>query len=245
MLAPVRVDEVDDPPVPQPVDEVAERTAHDERQAAGEQALARRAQAPHPHDQRHAHRECQHHEQPALPAGGVGEEAEGRAGVVGEDDVQHRQHVHPLEEVEVVHDPGLDQLVEHDDEQRRAAASASRSGRRGRTAGSPAPRRDPAHSYECPLLTRALDVADATRHSCGWRASAPTSARCCQQRTHLGSSVAAAAIQTPPRAGAHRRHRRPRRRRRTRCTLRLGGDEAGSAAPLPAPRSAGTRAGVQ
>ena len=48
-----------------------------------------------------AHDQRQQHEHPALPAAGAGEEAEGGTGVVGEDEVQHRQHVHALGQREV------------------------------------------------------------------------------------------------------------------------------------------------
>ena len=48
---PVHVHEIDHVAEPQAVDHVAERAAEDQRQPAGEQAVAARAQTAHPHDQ--------------------------------------------------------------------------------------------------------------------------------------------------------------------------------------------------
>ena len=137
-------------------------------QASSPCALA--LQAAHPHEQRRAHPERQQHEQPALPSGGVGEEAESGAGVIGEDEVQHREHVHPLEQREVMHDPRLDRLVGHD-HRRRERQPAPAAGRRrhcrwrSRRAGgaSPACCRCRHRSYVFPDFAGPFDVADATR----------------------------------------------------------------------------------
>ena len=70
----------------QAVDHIAHRPAHDQADGQAEQPLARVA-AQHPHDERRRHR-TQADEEPALPAGSVGQKAEGRAGVVGPHQVE-------------------------------------------------------------------------------------------------------------------------------------------------------------
>ena len=79
MLVPVRMNEVDDVAQAQPVDHVAERAAEDQRQAAASSALRARSRRRSQTSSADAHHERQRREQPALPARGIGQEAEGRA----------------------------------------------------------------------------------------------------------------------------------------------------------------------
>ena len=198
MLVPVQVHEVDDAPVQQAVDEITQRATDDQCQSAHEQALGGGGQAPHPHQERAADDEGEGDEEPALPAGGVREEAPGGAGIEGQGDVEHRQDVHALEELKVLHHPRLGQLIRHDhgESERQEAPATRREGqaraRGGRGHGGLGGAHTNARSSPGPstLLTQRA-------HSCGCRASAPTSGRWCQQRTHFGSPFGRTLSHTP------------------------------------------------
>src|SRR5690606_460868 len=160
-----------------------ERTTDDqgERQRGAPVAARRLRQ---PERQHAADADRKQGEEPFLPATGTGEEAERRAGVVGAIPVpetfdhrdggvlgQARQH------------PGLGPLVERDDDDRQHQPH-QRTGlcldlwirHQNHFLSSPGP-----------------STLDTQRpHSCGCSATPPTSARCCQQRTHLGLPVGVA-----------------------------------------------------
>ena len=118
-VAPVRQNEIDDVTDPQPVDHIAQRAAQDQRQTAAQQPLRARSQAPQPAENGHSRRPS------ARPANSQRCQPEALARKLKaapvlyiKRDIQYRQHVHTLVHAEVLHDPGLRDLIDHDHDQR-------------------------------------------------------------------------------------------------------------------------------
>uniref|UniRef100_A0A0N5A5U6 NAD-specific glutamate dehydrogenase n=1 Tax=Parastrongyloides trichosuri TaxID=131310 RepID=A0A0N5A5U6_PARTI len=82
-VLPVHEDEVDHVAEHDAVVQVAQRTAQHQGQRNGQPGIVA-AQALEPHHQHRTNHQGDQGEQPALPAGAVGQEAEGRTGVVGQ-----------------------------------------------------------------------------------------------------------------------------------------------------------------
>src|SRR5256884_6193567 len=79
---PICVNEVDHMAGTHTVDQITQRSAENERQAAAQQPLRAGLQSSQPGNDRPAHRKRQHDEHPPLPAGRLRQEAERRACVV-------------------------------------------------------------------------------------------------------------------------------------------------------------------
>ena len=90
-LLPVEVQEVDDVPVEQPVDHVADRATEQQRESGDEPGLAARRQRAQPPCDAGADDGRQSDEEPALPAARTGQQAEGRTGVMQSRELEHRQ----------------------------------------------------------------------------------------------------------------------------------------------------------
>src|SRR5690625_2193627 len=88
---PVQADEVDDLAEAQTIPEVAQGAAQQQGQATAQQPLAG-AQSPQPGNQQQADAQRHRRQQPALPAPGIGEEAEGCSGIVLQHQVENRHH---------------------------------------------------------------------------------------------------------------------------------------------------------
>ncbi len=101
-----------------PVDHVAERAAKHQGEARGEQNVGAARQPDQPDDNGDADGHCKSDEHPPLPAGGRGQETEGRAHVVHARDIENGQHARELEFAVVARDIGLGDLVKHHDEGR-------------------------------------------------------------------------------------------------------------------------------
>src|SRR5690625_7491807 len=86
---PVQADEVDDLAEAQTIPEVAQGAAQQQGQATAQQPLAG-AQSPQPGNQQQADAQRHRRQQPALPAPGIGEEAEGCSGIVLQHQVENR-----------------------------------------------------------------------------------------------------------------------------------------------------------
>src|SRR5262249_7142449 len=177
----VKVEEIHDVPESDAIPQVAERAAKDQREACGEQPLARMPREHHDDERRRSDRDADE-EQP-LPAPGVGEEAERRAAVVSEDKVEESGDLADLAEAQAGADCALAHLVRYHDERRdHEPGRDALQGRHAKRRGSPAPNR---FDTQRPQISGCL-------------ASAPTSARQCQQRAHFGCLLGAARIASGP-----------------------------------------------
>src|SRR2546428_10927404 len=121
----MEIEEVDHLAEAQPVDEVAERPAQDQRQPAAKHRLRRRAQKQHADDDGGDERE--NDEQRRLPAGRVGEKAERRALVEYQDQGEEAAQRSPLAGREAAeHGPFGDLVFDDDRRCRREPAPVSR-----------------------------------------------------------------------------------------------------------------------
>ncbi|KAG1455455.1 hypothetical protein G6F57_015295 [Rhizopus arrhizus] len=178
VAAHVPLDEIDHVAVHLAVDHVADGTADDQRiRHRGLPVAAGGAAQPPGHQSADGDR--QRGEEVLLPATGVAQETERRAGVVGAIPVPEAiDDHHRLELRQARQHPGLGPLVQADDGRRQqqpdqGVGLRARSAHQNQLRSSPVP---------VMLLTQ-------RPHSSGWSALLPTSARWCQQRTHLALVV--------------------------------------------------------
>ena len=145
--------------------------------SAVRQSRARRARQPE--RQQAADHEGQHGEEPVLPAAGIAQETEGRAGVVAAVPVPEAfDDDHRLVFGQARKHPALGELVQHDDRDRQQQP-------RRCVGGS-------AHQKNILVSPGPSTLLTQRPHNCGCAATVPTSPRCCQQRTHLVFCVGAA-----------------------------------------------------
>src|SRR5690606_10532547 len=178
----VQLDEVHHVAVDQAIPEVADGAAKD--QTEGHQLPAGgTGQARHPHRQHGAHQHRDGDEEPALPAAGIAQETERGAGVVEQGPVKEGGHRHLFGVVEGIARHPLAELIEHHHQQRQ---------------GVPAPHRGDSpvhaivahravHQAKRRVSPRPSTLSTQRPHRSGCSPWLPTSARKCQQRTHLGS----------------------------------------------------------
>src|SRR2546430_928495 len=105
----MQVEEVDHLAIAEAVDQVAERSAEDERESGAEEPPSRRAHDQRAEDADGDHREAD--EQRRLPACRIGEEAERRALVIDEHQVEEARQLEPLAVAEPAEHDRLRRLV--------------------------------------------------------------------------------------------------------------------------------------
>src|SRR5262245_34379130 len=177
----MEIQEVDDVAEDDAVPEVAERAAQYQREPRGEQALARVPRKHHHDEAGRCDRDAD--EQHPLPSAGVREEAERRAAVVREHEVEESRDLAYLAEAQARADRALARLVgERDHDGDREPGRDAREAAHAKRRGSPAPKR---------FATQRPQIS-------GCFGSAPTSARQCQQRAHFRCLLGAARIASAP-----------------------------------------------
>ena len=199
VVAPVRRNEVDHPAVQQPVDQVAKRPANDQREAAGEQPVGRPQPAQPATSSSADTTASTTNSQRCQPA--ASERKLKAAPVLKvQDDIEHRQQPHALEDGKVMHDPGLGQLVGHDHRgtQRQPAPATQGTGGYGSRG---------LHSYVLPLFAGTSTLLTQRPHSSGWSriATHVRRAGASSVRTSLGARRHG--DPHPGTAGVGRRHR--------------------------------------
>src|SRR6476469_6865392 len=170
MVVPIPLDEIDHVAVGEPVDDIADRPANDQRERRGRSPLTAR-RAGQQASEHGADDQCERDEHIFLPAAGITEEAEGSAGVVGAEPVPETwQDRNLLELRQRRQHPGLAQLIQHDHDDGQSK---------------PRQRVVTGHQNHLRISPGPSTLETQRRHRPAWSGCLLASARRCQQRTHF------------------------------------------------------------